>query len=111
MPSFVMPNQVTALPAEQQEAIRQVLIKNNLLTSSGELEKLTAANMPEKHKAALAAMGVENASFLGIPNAGCIAARIGEAAAIAACALVPGGQIAIAACIAVAHEAANLACK
>jgi hypothetical protein len=59
MASFVMPDQVTALPAEQQEAIRKVLIECHLITEAGELANLTAENMPEKYKAALDAFGIE----------------------------------------------------
>jgi len=82
MATFVMPNEVTALPAEQQEAIRQVLIKAGLLTASGERTNLTAEDIPEKQKAALraslSAMGLEeNIALFGI-NLKCIAARVAE---------------------------------
>ena len=106
MSTFVMPDTVSNLSAEQQAEIRQVLIKSNLLTASGEQNNLTAENMPDKHKAALKALGVENFASFG-PNFGCIAARIAETAAVAACASVPGGPSVIAACIATAHEVAN----
>ena len=106
MITFVMPDTVSKLSAEQQEEIRQVLIKSNLLTTSGEQNSLTEENMPDMHKAALNALGIENFASLG-PNFGCIAARIAETAAVAACASVPGGPSVIAACIATAHEVAN----
>jgi hypothetical protein len=115
MAKFVMPAEARALSAEQQKAIRLVLVKAGLLTESGETTTLTVANMPQQHKtalnASLRAMGVqEDIDLFGI-NLGCIAARVAEAAAVAACAIVPGGQIVIAACIAAAHEAANAACN
>jgi hypothetical protein len=105
MSTFVMPNTVSKLSSEQQEEIRQILIKSNLLTTSGEQNSLTEENMPDNHKAALNALGVNFASFG--PNFGCIAARMAETAAVAACASVPGGPSVIAACIATAHEVAN----
>ena len=64
MSTFVMPDTVSKLSSEQQEEIRQILIKSNLLTASGEQNSLTEENMPDMHKAALNALGVENfASF------------------------------------------------
>jgi hypothetical protein len=115
MAGFVMPTQVTSLPQDQQEAIRKVLVQAGLLTPSGEPTTLTVDNIPTKNRAALEAnleaMGVDkNIHAFGI-NFKCIAARAAEVAAVAACALVPGGQLAIAACIAAAHALADEACK
>jgi hypothetical protein len=109
MPKFAMPAEVTALPAEQQEAIRNVLIQKHLLTADGQVAKFGAGNLPEEHPIQALGFG-PNFGFLG-GGFGCIAARIAEGAAIAACATIPGGQIAIAACVAVAHAAADQACK
>ena len=116
--TFVFPEQVTVLPTDQQEAIRKVLIKSNLITEAGQVTKFTEDSISKKHKDALNtainSIGIkqDQKSFntLGFFNPGCLAARIAEGVAVAACASVPGGQLAIAACIAAAHEAANQAC-
>ena len=116
MSNFVMPDQVTSLPVEQQKAVHQVLADAGLLTGSGEQMKLNAANMPEKHKTALNAslksMGVEeNLSLFG-GGLGCIAARLAEVAAVAACStLAPSGPIVVAACVAAAHAVADAQCN
>jgi len=110
-----MPKDVVALPGTQQEAIRQVLVKTGLLTEAGEPTNYTRDDIPEQYaaglKASLQAIGVDqNLELFGF-GLGCAVARVAEAAAVAACVSVPGGQIAVAACIAAAHEAANAACN
>jgi len=114
---FQMPEEVTKLSEEQQEAIFRTLVKVGLLTESGEPTDFSIDKMPERNKAALTAaldaLGLEYDSNLITMgwNWKCIAARVAEAAAVAACASVPGGQLAIAACIAAAHAIADQACK
>jgi hypothetical protein len=118
MSKFVMP-EITALPDEQQKAIFQVLIKSGLLTESGEPTNLTIDNMPGHHKTfldeSLKTIGKGELTQKTVESFGidfkCIAARVAEAAAIAACALVPGGQIVIGVCVAAAHALADQACK
>jgi hypothetical protein len=117
MTKFQMPEQVTKLSKEQQDAIFRTLVTVGLLTDTGELTDFSVDKMPDRNKkaltAALDALGLEHGSDLSTMgwNWKCIAARVAEAAAVAACASVPGGQIAVAACIAGAHEIANKVCK
>ncbi len=115
MAKYTFAKEVLALPHEQQKAIQNVLIKTGLLNSAGESTDLSVDKMSEKHKEALqtslSSLGVEHDLSMPSINWKCAAARVAEAAAVAACASVPGGQIAIAACIAAAHELANKACE
>jgi len=105
--------EMAALPADQQEAIRKVLISANLLTPSGEVKKLTGNDFPKKQSESIH-KSLTDAGFNSFQTEsffGCLGARVGEAAAVAGCALIPGGQLVIAICVAAAHAAANEACK
>jgi len=121
MAKFELPTEVTALPAEQQAAIRKIMVRVGLLTESGELANLHHENISSNQKAAvnatLASFDVKQdvdglvALDFGWPNVKCTVARVAEVAAVAACMVIPGGQIAIAACVALAHAAADEVCK
>lgn len=118
--TFVYPDSYMQLPVDQQIAIRKVLVDSKLLTSTGQVNQFTEKDLSPKSKQSIdqvfSSTGIQKnanistASFLGI-NLGCIAARAAEGLAVAACATIPGGQLAIAVCVAAAHEAANQACK
>ena len=105
MSKFEMPSEVTALSHEQQTAIKKVLVDTGLLTSDGDLADFSEDRLTNDQRLML----TEKMQVMGMK---CALARIAEAAAVAACALIPGGgPIAIAACAAAAHEVANRACK
>jgi hypothetical protein len=95
------------------------MVDAGLMTGTGEAADLSNANIPDAHKtavnAALTSFGVPHDvdKLIGLNfgiNFGCIAARIGEAAAVAACATT-GNPIVVAACAAAAHALADEACK
>lgn len=113
--TFVFPEGFNSLPDDQKSAIRNVLIKNKLITESGTLTDLTEDDIPKKTKSdldkAFSSSNIKPQSIFDNINPKCIAARALEAVAVGACASVPGGQVAIAICIAAAHEAANQACN
>lgn len=125
MSNISMPQGFDALNDDSKNAIRKIMVEKGLHTHDGKRPSTKAADLPEPHqkalKAGFAAMGENFLDFPNIPlpniplpqlpNLGCVAARIAEAAAVAACATIPGGQIAIAVCVAAAHEAANSACN
>lgn len=110
MAKFVMTKEITDLPTEQQEKIRNVLVKSGLLNEAGEVNDYK--NISQENKdiviKALNETGVKQ-DLLGNPFV-CAAARVAEAAAVIACGSV-GGPILVAACIATAHEVANKACE
>lgn len=117
--NFVLPKEITVLPLPQQDAIRKVLVDSGLMTGTGEVVDLNPANVSPAHKAAvnaaLTSFGIRqdvDALAFGFDfGVGCMLARGAEVVAVALCASVPGGQVAIALCIAAAHAAANEACK
>lgn len=112
--TFNYPDSYMKLPVEQQKAISKVLIENKLLTSTGQVirEKNLTPKSKESIEQVISSMGIEKTPVIRPESFfGCAAARIAEAAAVAACATVPGGQVVIAVCIATAHEAANQACN
>jgi hypothetical protein len=115
MAAFTMPSAVLNLSGDQQRAITGVLTKAGLLTAAGDLAHPTTDTAPNQQKATLKAFfdhhGLDHdLDALGIKPT-CILARAAEAAAVAACAMVPGGPIAVAACIAAAHAAADAICN
>lgn len=117
--NFVLPKEIAALPLPQQDAIRKVLVDSGLMTGTGEIVDLSPANISPAHKAAvnatLTSFGIRqdvDALAFGFDfGVGCILARAAEVGAVALCASIPGGQVAIALCIAAAHAAADEACK
>ena len=113
--TFVFPEKFNSLPDNQKDAIRKVLIKNKLITESGTLVELTEKDIPKKTKdsldKALSDSNIKPESIFDDLNPKCIAARALEAGAVVACASIPGGQVAIAVCIATVNEASNQACK
>jgi hypothetical protein len=118
MSKFVMPKEVTGLPKDQQETISDVMVKSGLLTASGEPAASSSdSQIPDQHKAILSAtltsMNMEEKAFSDIDwnRLKCPAARIGEAVAVVACTLIPGGPAAVVACQGVAHTLANMACN
>lgn len=115
MTQYQMHDAVTKLPNDQQEAIRQALQSAQLIDKNGNIAAMTASTMSDNHSNALHSvmdsMGLQQ-DFKIAGNAGvCAAARIAESVAMVACTRVPGGQLAVDACIAAAHEIANQVCK